>query len=205
MPEPHPESVQNYRLTSCFLDKYLVKVSTFASGSSPRISINDLRDGMENTVFYYPLSGLPIGKGVVSQLICLVEADAFQLLIKHEGDYYVLTYSAVTPENAATRLHSIMKIGSVSSPIFGLNSSVVRNLIYSSVLQMSPELTAQVLRIRLDGPKALIDTSQFAVLQSGKEVKLELKAKSKLSAQVTLEDWSKGQITLKPGLDIAFV
>jgi hypothetical protein len=66
LPEPLTDSAQNYRLTSCLLEKYLVKVSIFASESNPRITANDLRDGKENTIFYYPLIDLPIGKGVVT-------------------------------------------------------------------------------------------------------------------------------------------
>jgi len=78
-------------------------------------------------------------------------------------------------------------------------------MIFSTVLQISPELSPQILRIRLDGPKVLIDTSQFPELQSGKEVKIELKSKSKQATQGTLEDWSKGSITLKAGADISLV
>jgi hypothetical protein len=43
-----------------------VKVSIFASVNNQRITLNDLRDGMENTVFYYPLRDISIGKGVVA-------------------------------------------------------------------------------------------------------------------------------------------
>jgi len=99
---------------------------------------------------------------------------------------------ASTPENAATRLHSISKIDALKTPIFGISSSVVQQMIFTTVLQRSSEISAFVLRINLSGPKVFVNLSSLVELQSDKEIKLDLKSVSRLNPKQTLEDWSKG-------------